>query len=154
MDINAAFPSDFIKASDLQGRPAIVAISHVQMERVGDDEKPCAYFQGKQKGLILNKTNAREIGNMYGPETSNWTGQQVEIYPTETDYQGKRVACVRVRRPGVNVGSPAYNGGVQHGAPVANAPQNGFGNEQPPAGPPPGEGVPNESYGLDDEIPF
>lgn len=150
MDINAAFPSDFLKAADLQDRPHILAMSNVQMEKVGDDTKPCVYFQGKQRGLLLNKTNANTISAIYGTNTEGWMGQNIEIFPTTTDFQGKLVDCIRVRPAGVNVGSPAYQGGVQT-APVTNQTQ--------PAAQPKQEyvaGTPGNvgDTTLDDEIPF
>jgi hypothetical protein len=71
------------------------------MKDVGStDSKPTIYFQGKDKGLVLNKTNANAISMMYGPETGNWTGQTISIYPTETEFQGKIVPCIRIKAPG------------------------------------------------------
>ena len=46
---------------------------------------------------MLNKTNANTIADIFGEETDNWYGHPIEVYPSETDYQGKRVACIRVR---------------------------------------------------------
>ena len=53
MKMSAAFPSDYLKASDLLGREAKVKISHVEMREVGRDKehKPVLYFQGQRKGI-------------------------------------------------------------------------------------------------------
>ena len=105
MNIDNAFPSKFIKASDLQDRPVRVVMSHVKVEAMAqdsEDEKPVLYFQGKDRGLALNKTNASVISALYGAETDAWAGQPIIIYPTETDFGGKRVACIRVRGPGAD----------------------------------------------------
>ncbi len=100
MDINGAFPSDFLKAADLRGRSVQVTISYVEMKDIGGDHKPVVYFEGKDRGLVLNKTNAYAITQMYSAETNNWSGCPVTLYPTETDFQGKVVPCIRVRAPG------------------------------------------------------
>jgi hypothetical protein len=75
------------------------------VEKIGDDERPVLHFQGADKGLVLNKTNANTIAAIFGEETDNWFGHPLEVYPSETDYQGKRVACIRVRA--VQAAAPA-----------------------------------------------
>lgn len=134
MDINAAFPSKYLKAADFHA-PVAVTITHLTMEDVDGSPKPCVFFQGitneegQPKGLILNKTNGNEISYMHGTETDGWAGKQIEVYPTETDYQGKRVPCIRVRRPGAAASSPQQ--GVQQ-AVLDDVPDN-FDQSQPPA---------------------
>lgn len=99
MDINAAFPSNWLKASDLQGRAVRVTIKEVVSEDIGDGHKPVVYFQKGNKGLVLNKTNALAIAEIYGNDTDNWTGAIVEVFPDKTQFQGRRVDCLRVRVP-------------------------------------------------------
>lgn len=99
MNIESAFPSTYLKASDLQGRTAIVTIASVSMETVGTDQKPILYFQGKQKGMVLNRTNANNISHIYGPNTEAWAGQQIELFMAMVDFQGKTVEAIRVRVP-------------------------------------------------------
>src|SRR5262245_40173132 len=100
MNINGAFPSTYLKAADLQGRRITVAIAAVKMEDIGSDTKPVLHFQGKDKGLVLNKTNANMISEICGTdETDDWSGKRVVLYPTKTDFQGKRVDAIRVDYP-------------------------------------------------------
>jgi len=100
MNINGAFPSNYLKAADLQGRRALVTISHLKMEDIGDDHKPVVYFSGKEKGLVLNKTNANMITEIAKTEeTDRWSGLAIVLYPTKTDFQGKRVDAIRVDYP-------------------------------------------------------
>lgn len=96
MDVNSAFPSKFLKAADLQGRKVRAVISQVEMDKIGDDTRMVAYFQGKEKGLVVNKTNANTIADMFGPETDDWAGREIVLFPTRVDYQGKRVDAIRV----------------------------------------------------------
>lgn len=102
MNINSAFPSKFLKASDLQDQTVTVKIADVKIEQVGQnqDTKPVAYFDGKTKGLVLNKTNSRKIASIAGsPETEDWIGVEIAIYPTETEFGGESVECIRVKAP-------------------------------------------------------
>ena len=39
MDINTAFPSNYIAAHDLQGREIQLQIDDVKWEKIGDDKK-------------------------------------------------------------------------------------------------------------------
>lgn len=96
MNINEAFPSKFLKCADLQGRKAKVIIDHVEMDKIGDDTKLIIYFRGKDKGLVLNKTNASVISDMHGDDTDDWSGCDIVLFPTRVDYQGKRVDAIRV----------------------------------------------------------
>ena len=97
MDINGAFPSDYLKAADLQGREVTVTMQSVQMQELGSEQKPILFFEGKDKGLVLNKTNANTIADMFGPETDAWRGNRIVLFPTQTDFQGRQVACIRVK---------------------------------------------------------
>jgi hypothetical protein len=115
MDINQAFPSKYVKAADLQGQDVPVTITHVQMEDVGGrgneaDNLPVAYFQGMTKGLVLNKTNANTIAQMYGFETNGWVGRPITLWPTECEFGGNMTQCVRVRStaptPAIQVQQP------------------------------------------------
>ena len=137
MDINAAFPSNYLKAADLQGRSIPVTISRVDVETVGDDRKPIVYFQGKEKGLVLNKTNATTIAMLYGQETDNWSGAAIKIFPTQVDFQGRQVAAIRVRMepPKQSNTAPAAVAAPENSAPAPH-------NDQP------------LGQEIDDEIPF
>jgi hypothetical protein len=100
MKLSEAFPSNFLKAADLQGRRVTVTISHVKFEDIGDDHKPVVYFRGKDKGLVLNKTNGNMIAEVAGnDDTDNWGGVAIVLYPTRVDFQGKRVDAIRCDRP-------------------------------------------------------
>lgn len=100
MDINAAFPSNYLKASDLQNRQVVVTIDRVEFEPVGRDKemKAVIYFVGKTKGVVLNKTNAKKIVEIAGSAlTEDWQGTAIVLYPTETEFAGETVECIRVK---------------------------------------------------------
>jgi hypothetical protein len=99
MRISAAFPSDYLKATDLDGRNVKVAMSHVEMKDIGGDHKPILFFVGKEKGLVLNKTNANNIALAYGDDTDDWNGKEIVLFEAMVDFQGKTVPSIRVRAP-------------------------------------------------------
>ena len=135
-NINEAFPSKYLKESDLQGREAHVVMNAVNMETIGSDERPVLYFQGKEKGLVLNVTNKNTIVDAYGEETDDWFGKTLVLFPTRTDYQGRNVPCIRVKLPVKRTTKP----GPKRDAPIS----------PPPLAEP---GFHYESE-IDDEIPF
>ena len=100
MKIGAAFPGQFLKAADLQGKRVQVIIESVELEDIGGETKPVVHFQGKERGLVLNKTNSNAIWALAGTdETDDWKGTACTLYPSKTDFQGKRVDCLRVDPP-------------------------------------------------------
>jgi arabinogalactan endo-1,4-beta-galactosidase len=99
MNINEAFPSKYLKAADLKGGSPTVVIERVEMEMLGDDRKMVVYFQGKQKGLVTNKTNANTIADMYGDDTDDWIGNKIVLIEAMVDFQGKTGPAIRIRAP-------------------------------------------------------
>ena len=101
MKISAAFPSNYIKAADLDGKPRALQIRTCVPEELGQgndkETKPVLYFEKAQKGLVLNKTNASVIADAYGDDTANWEGKAVEVYPTQVEFKGKLVDGIRLR---------------------------------------------------------
>jgi hypothetical protein len=98
LNINDQFPSKYLKAGELKGKAAKLAIDRVEVEEIADGEdKPVLYFRGAEKGMVLNKTNALTLQEAYGDETDEWSGQGVEVFADKTQYAGKRVDCIRVR---------------------------------------------------------
>ncbi len=97
MRISEAFPSNFLKVDDLQNRRVRLTIESVAIEEVGGDSKPVVHFRGKDRGLVLNKTNAAMIEEITGKdEMDDWAGTEIVLYPARVDFQGKRVPAIRV----------------------------------------------------------
>jgi len=96
MKIDTVFPSNYLKASDLNGQSVQVVIASVVMEQLDDNRRLVIYFQNKKKGLLVNKTNANNIAMVLGDDTDDWLGHPVTIYPTMVDFKGKSVEALRV----------------------------------------------------------
>lgn len=108
MNIGDAFPSNYLKASDLQGQQPIVTIDRVAFEAVGREKemKPVLYFVGKDKGIVLNKTNAKNVAGIVGSfETDDWAGARIKLYATHVEFQGETVEAIRVKAAPAN-GTP------------------------------------------------
>ncbi len=97
--INDAFPSKYLKAADLNNRTIKVKIDKVVFEEIGQnkDRKPVMYFADTKKGLVLNKTNAEQIGTTYGQHFEGWSGKEIELFSQMVPFQGQSVAAIRVR---------------------------------------------------------
>ncbi len=100
--VDLLFPSKYAKAADLRGKNVPVVIDRIipreklMMQGGKSDQKPVIYLRGKEKGWILNKTNARAIAKIYGPEVMNWIGKTVVIMSAEVEARGEMVEAIRV----------------------------------------------------------
>jgi len=104
MNVNHAFPSRYLKAVDLGGREITVTIDRVELAGVGrsKEQRAIVYFAGKQKGLILNRVNARRIAEIAGSdETNSWHGVQVRLFVTQVEFSGNLVDAIRIKAPAV-----------------------------------------------------
>lgn len=102
-DYRTMFDSKYLGAWDLPaGKDVTVTIVSVAAETVRnaankEARKPVLMFQGKNKGLLLNKTNAKTVAAMYGTDTTKWAQKRISLYATTTMMGPERVDCIRVR---------------------------------------------------------
>lgn len=102
MDYRAMFDRDYIGAWDLEGKDVTVTIVKVEprvLTSQGNkkDKRPILWFDGKEKGMVMNKTNSKTVAGLYGTDTTQWIGKRVTIYPTTTSAGGETVDCIRIR---------------------------------------------------------
>lgn len=103
MDYRTMYDRDFIFHYDLGGRDVTVTIDHVkggELTGTGGkkSKKPIVYFEGKDRGLALCKTNGNIIAALYGTaDTREWKGKRITLYPAKTMFGGKEVDCIRIR---------------------------------------------------------
>lgn len=149
-NINDAFPSKFLKSSDLQGKEPVVTIAKVVMEEVGQNKemKPVVYFSGAGKGLVLNKTNANRIVQITGTGvTEEWRGHKIKLYATETSFNGEQVDCIRIRPSVPSKSNPLRPAPVKTKPAPEPEPEPQHDDEQPAFDN-------NEPPLTDDDIPF
>lgn len=109
MNINDVYSSgDWLRAEHLNGKEATLTITETGVGELPDSKSQVwLAFKGTEKRLGLNVTNARTVAEGLGPDTRAWVGQPITVYPTETDYNGKRVPCIRIRPVPVIQQAPA-----------------------------------------------
>lgn len=90
--------NELVKAADIpHGRSIPCMIENAIVRDFDDGKKIELSFRGKQKRLIVNKTNARSIATVLQTDVINqWIGRTIFILRTKTDFQGRQVDCIRV----------------------------------------------------------
>jgi hypothetical protein len=106
--IDEVFPAagNHLKAADLGGRAVRVTISEYEIVdfkgrdvNAKPERKIVLSFEGKEKTLVVNKTNARVIAAHFGDELDDWVGGTIVIYPTRVTFAGDMVDAIRVKEP-------------------------------------------------------
>jgi hypothetical protein len=107
VDISKAFPKKYLAAEDLPpGKKIRLTIKDVQLAKMGGesgDIKPVMFFEGKEKGMALNQTNAGKLSAAYGKLTEAWEGKEVLIFVEQKNFQGRSVPGLSVEVPMVEV---------------------------------------------------
>ena len=127
-DVMNIYSTDLFQymAGDMIGQSTItLTIANVTMENMnsgkgGAQSKPCLRFKERDKLMVLNKTNAKTLAAILGPETDNWKGARVTIAAPIIDAFGKSARSLRVTD-------------VQPPAQIPAKPRNGNATPQPPA---------------------
>lgn len=134
--------SQWLKAADLQGTKPVLTIAGAKVQDNnynGETKRQIVLsFEGKEKVLGLNVTNARRIADL--TETGNfedWVGVRIKLYTDKTETSnGQIVDCIRI---------------------FPELPEQPSGNQQPinqtrVKAVAAGEGIKKPAY--DDDIPF
>jgi hypothetical protein len=99
MKISERFAGKFFKASDLDREGTTLEIFGVEDVAIRGEDKVILHFVDEDRMFPVNKTNALSAAEFLGDDTDEWTGKEVTLYRSNTTYQGKPVACVRLRNP-------------------------------------------------------
>ena len=108
-----ASASDYLKAADLQkpdGSFRVVegVIDHVEVKDLAKEEdrnagrhqnKVVLSLSGKDKAVVLNKTNGLRLAGSFGKETDGWVGKKVLITASLKSFGNDIV-------PGIDVSAP------------------------------------------------
>ena len=94
---------EYFSASDLHSETLHRKIGKVDVielkEKDGSTKRKFAvYFEGVEKALLLNKTNATKLAAAFGKDRSKWIGMEVELYAEMTGL-GKEGVRVRPLKP-------------------------------------------------------
>lgn len=99
MNARELLPPPHMEAADLDGDTK-VTIAAVDTKEVGEEKvvRPVLYTEELQRDVVINRTNLKRIIEWHGAETDDWIGKAITLYPSETDFGGNTVPCIRVRQ--------------------------------------------------------
>ena len=83
----------FIGLDDVHQGPLRRTIANVELGNYG---KPVATFTNGDH-FSLNKTNVRVLIDLFGEDSRDWTGCEIELYAGQITYQGQQTDSVLVR---------------------------------------------------------
>jgi len=92
MKMSELTSGNYLSAAELEGRDVPVQLERIDFETMqhregqGTEQKPVAYFLGKTKGLVLNKTNLRALEEMGLEDTDQIPANfpKLMLYTVET----------------------------------------------------------------------
>jgi hypothetical protein len=94
MTFEQLFPKKWLSPEHLQGRTAKAHIKRASVEKVWDARinnhtfKNCLWFEGKEKGLLLNQTQTAQLFDVTGAKTvAQSIGHTIVLRPTS--HRGK-----------------------------------------------------------------
>ena len=100
MNINESFPPAFLRSEDIKGKTVAVKIRMCEPHEFDrEGTKPVVYFQGKDAGLVLNKTRANAIRDIYGEETDNWIGKTIVLTVGPVPFEGRMTDSIFCTAP-------------------------------------------------------
>ena len=111
MKVSKEFAGNYLKAADIP-QPVIYTMATDGKETMPDKSiKDVLRFQGEKRGLVLNKTNATAIAELYGDDSVGWPGKLIELYALRahepvSEYL-RNAAKERGATGNVGVGGPA-----------------------------------------------
>ena len=103
MNFNDLYPSSFLKSDDIGNLTPTVTIESLTIEEMADGtKKPALSFVGKDKKMVLNKTNGAMIAHLYGNETDHWQGKQIMLVVEPVQGPQGLTKGLRVKPPAQN----------------------------------------------------
>jgi hypothetical protein len=114
MDMNKAFPGEYLKGHDVEDQPVkiISAIYYegisdtVHMKKAGDDVKPILHFQDETQ-LVLNQVNTQTLTAVLGVDSQKWDGKKIKLYfDPNVMFGGKRTGGIRIKMPKLPEATP------------------------------------------------
>lgn len=102
----AATESNDLKAIDFKGKNLKVVIEAVEVRHYearnnqAASDKAVLRFIGKERTLVLNKTNTKILITAYGAESNGWIGKEIGLSTQETELgEGWVVTPLNVQPP-------------------------------------------------------
>lgn len=85
-------------------RPTTLTITRVVADEVRNhkgvaEKKPVVYFKETELGLILNRTNARKLADLYGSDYLKWPGRRITLEVEEKKSFGEVKKLIYLTAP-------------------------------------------------------
>jgi len=103
LNYDQLFPSRFIRAGEMKGRPVTLTIKDVYLDTIEQEDgtekqQAVVSFTEIKREWALNKTNAQCLVALWGRDSGDWIGHKVTLYP-ERDDSGLSDSglCLRVK---------------------------------------------------------
>ena len=100
MAIMSKFKNRFLKAENIEAGET-VTVKDVRDELVGNPQeaKPVVYLHEYDKGIILNKTNAKALVKVFGDDETTWPGKKIVLttVPTRNPSTGEEIDAIRMQ---------------------------------------------------------
>ena len=109
-DFDDIYGSKYFSVGDLRGEQPRRKIGKVDVAELKEKDgttkrKYIVYFEGEDKALVLNKTNAQKLAQAVGKDRTKWVGLTVQLYAEMTSL-GKEGVRLRPLRPAATVVKP------------------------------------------------
>jgi hypothetical protein len=109
-EFDLLYGSKYLSVPDLHGQQPRRKIGKISVEPLMQKDgstkrKFVLYFEGEDKGLPLNKTNATKLAQVLGKDTTKWIGVCVELYAEMTGL-GKEGVRLRPLRLATSLDKP------------------------------------------------
>ena len=103
-DFDDIYGSKYFSVSDLHGEQPRRKIGKVDVAELKEKDgstkrKFVVFFEGEDKALVLNKTNAQKLAQTYGKDRTMWVGAVVELYSEMTSLGKEGVRVRPLRKP-------------------------------------------------------
>lgn len=98
--VSDLFPSPYLTAHDVVNKPTVTIKSFskkTMKNKQGEEEvRPVLFFNEFDKGMVLNKTNAGTIANLYSLTLENWIGERITLQSVMVEAFGESQEAIRV----------------------------------------------------------
>lgn len=102
--LSQLYPPRFLSATELAA-PAHITIALAQFEDVRDQsgdtiQKPVIYAAGAKRGIVLNKTNTKQLIELFGDiDFPQLAGKRLTVYPCPHPKNHKLMLCFKAAPP-------------------------------------------------------
>lgn len=103
---NRSYAGQYLTSVEID-RPTNVKISSLETETVSSwqkgkkpQERLIMRFEGHDRGLVVNKTNYKNLADVFGWDQDDWIGKEVVLESVEVEAFGRVVDSIVVRPAG------------------------------------------------------